>query len=157
MKQRPFNGWINYRYLEQNGINKRKAQFPIRERFLLKVAVDRLKIPYRQMVPFYNPLYNGWKDETEGAIQWADFVLFKERIFVVRFTHKYRSGGAMKYKKKSYEAMKQYLTERNIPMLTVDRHHSSQEYELLIRRFMRQMKPKHETITPNSNPAKPDP
>jgi hypothetical protein len=127
--------WGNWKYLVLNGRIRRKIQFPTRWHNTVKNTLKKIRIPFREIVPFKNKLYRGWKDaEPEFSIQWLDFVVYAEgKLMVLLFRE--REGHA--YKKKAWRAKQDFLLEKNIPFLILERSYGSQEIEVLIRRFIR--------------------
>lgn len=124
--------YVNYRYLELNGRIKKTLQFPRRERVLVRKALGSLNVKYRELVPFINPLYRGWKNTTPAAIQWLDFAIFYDKLMVVQFHPKYPSGGVKHYEWDKFFALLDYLEEREVPYVVVERRHTSQEYRFYI-------------------------
>ncbi len=140
-----YGRWVNFRYLEQNGIEKRKLQFPTRPRLLVRTALERIGLKYRETEPFYNPLYNGYKNQTIGSVQWLDFVVYlksKRRILVILFNPKHGTGGLHKRQKESFNSKCKYMEQRNIPYTVIPKTYSSYEYEIVIRRTMNRLETK---------------
>lgn len=139
MKKIPYNGWVDWRYLELNSRIRKGIRFPTRERMLIRDALKRIGLRYKELVPFYNPTYNGHRNQYDGSIQWVDFLVYKNRMFAIQFDVKNRHGGVLQRKKDVHKTRKQYLEQRGIPVLIVDRYWTGQEYEMRIRMFLRQL------------------
>jgi len=136
---REHNGWISWKYLVLNGRMRKQIKFPTRERFLAKIAVSKLGYKFMEIVPFYNPLYNGNKNQYSGSIQWIDFLIYVPRIkkmIAIQFEAKSKSGGVHKRTKDVLRTKIEYLKQKGIPTLVIAKHLSSQEYEMLIRMFI---------------------
>jgi hypothetical protein len=108
----------------------------------MRLALNRVRIKYREIIPFYNPMHTGYTEKENGTIQWLDFTIWMGKLGVILFDIR-RRGGRRPYEHRAWKAKKDYLDQRNIPYLVVDRKGSSQEYEMLIRRFIR--KERHAT------------
>jgi hypothetical protein len=134
-----YGGWITFRYLEQNAIERKEIQFPSRHRLLVRTALGRVGLRYREVFPFYNPTYHGHKNQTEGSIQWADFIVFdkqRKRIFAIQFK---LAGGAHRRTKERYGSKIKYLEQRGIPVLELKRGETAQIYEMRIHMFLRKV------------------
>lgn len=145
--KQPYGGWINYRYLEQNKIMKNKLKFPTRARATIRNALARIGIKYKEAVAFYNPQYNGYKNQTDGSIQWLDYVLYipeKKKILILLMSIKRpNKSGVVKRDKNSFKAKIDYLTDTGREFFVLPHDYSTQEYELVIRTIIRRME-KHE-------------
>lgn len=131
MKTHKFGHW---RYLLLNGREKKKLEFPSRERSLVRTALQRLGLRYRETVPFLNPLYKGWKGQVDAAIQWLDFAVWLDgRMVVLMFHPKHKTGGMKKHEKVSWQAKLRFLEEKGITYRVLTRSDTSQIYEFIIR------------------------
>jgi len=146
---RPYGGWLNFRYLELNGRIRRGISRPRRERVIVRNALKRIRLVYHEIFPFYNPLYNGWKNETEGSIAWLDFVVYERTVgmFVILFVPKYGQSGLKRHEREAFNKKQNYMEQRGIPVLVLSRRRTSQEYEAQIRMFVLHIRNKRkETI-----------
>lgn len=130
MEKRPYGGWINYKSLEQNALNRRGIEFPRRERILVRTALKRMGLLYMEIIPFYNPLRN--------SIQWLDFCILgpNKRMFVLLFSARYSGHGVKPHELEAEKFKVDYMKERGTPCLVLKRTYTSFEYEVLIRRFI---------------------
>lgn len=129
--------WVNYHYLVMNGhIRTNGIAHPRRERVAVRKALASLGFRYKELVPFLNPDYRGWKEKEEGSIQWLDFCVWSgKRMFVVMFEVTKHAHHA--YHLEAWAAKKRLLEDKNIPYLVVSKTHTSQVYNLLISKFVR--------------------
>lgn len=130
--------WLSPHYLIRNGQIRRKGiERPHRERVLVRAALHRLKMRYKELVPFKNMDYKGRNGKHHGSIQWVDFLVYsKGKMCALIFYPNRGTGGLHKYKKESLAAKTKLLTDKGIPYLILKRNLSSMEYEILIRRLV---------------------
>jgi hypothetical protein len=142
MKTRlPFGGWGDLRHLELNKRLRMAINRPRRERLLVRAALKRIVgTVYHEIVPFANPYHTGFKEtELSGSIQWLDFVVYDRNLgmFVMQFNPQYGQSGLKPHEKRAFLDKEKYITERGFPFLTLSRLHTSQEYEIRIRMFIK--------------------
>lgn len=129
-------GWT-WRALVHTGKWKKALGAPLRERIMVRKALTLLRLRYREVVSFWNPLYGGWKNDQSESMQWLDFVLFyKRRIAVLLFHPARMGGGAKAHEKVAFEKKKLFLEGKGIPYAVLRRHHTSMEYAVLIERLL---------------------
>lgn len=136
-----YGGWLHHRYLELNARIRKGIQNPRRERLALRNALANLKLRYRELVPFFNPIHTGFRDNEDGTIQWLDACIYQNKMLVILFDVRYPGHGVKPHELRSFEAKKSYLQERAIPFLVLNRKYTSQEMEMRIRMFLRKEKP----------------
>jgi hypothetical protein len=140
---RPYGGWINYRYLELTAREKKRLNFPRRERINARAALRRLNLRYKETVPFFQPFYHGWKNDSEiGVISWFDFVVWSpkhSRMFVMQFEAKRPGYGIRKRIQDLFNALVHYCKWRGLPLLILSRRHTAQEHEISILLFLRRL------------------
>lgn len=120
--------WGHWQSLVLNGRLRRGIDKPTRPRLLVRWAIMKLGMKYREIVPFMNPLHRG------GAVQWLDFCVWSgKKMFVIMFP----PNGSHPYEKNGLEHKKQLLREKGIPYIVVPRHHTSQIYATMISNFVR--------------------
>jgi hypothetical protein len=116
--------------------NKRK-EFPRAETLKLRNALKRVRLPYKEVVAFINPHHLG------GRMQWLDFVVWvssKRHMGVILFDHKWGAGHSPSNRTIAANSLKkQFLSERGTPILILPRHYATDEYELLLRRWVKTM------------------
>lgn len=148
-KDIPFKGWVSFRYLMLNKrIRSRGINFPRRERVLVRIALDRIRINFMELVPFYNPLNTGFRNNEDGTIQWLDFAVYSHEIgmFIVQFQNTERH----EHQRRAFNDKKKYIKDvKKIPLLIINRHGTSQEYEILIRMFIRKVANERNQINNN--------
>ncbi len=140
--QRPYGGWISWHYLELNARMRKGILYPTRERMLVRSALNKIGFRYKEIIPFYNPLYNGHKGQYNGSIQWVDFLVYNKltgKMFALQFDVKNRHGGVLQRKKDVHRTKQEYLKQKGIPVLVLDRYWTGQEYEMRIRMFLRKL------------------
>jgi hypothetical protein len=109
---------------------------PRRERVLVRKALDDLGFRYRELVPYLNSNYHGWKGENDQTIQWLDFCVWSgKKMFVVLFEVKKHSTHQSRLE--GWAAKKRFLEEHQIPYLVVSVQETSQVYKMLIKTFVR--------------------
>ena len=136
---RPYGGWITFRYLEQNQKLKNEIVFPPRHRLLVRNALKLVGLRYKEIIPFYDPAYHGYKQQTVGSIQWVDFLIYEKHkriMFAIQFR---LAGGAHKRTKERYNSKINYLEQRGIKVLQLRRDETTQAYEMRIRMFIRRL------------------
>ena len=127
--------WVSPQYLILNGrIRTKGIAHPRRERVLVRTALRKIGLRYREIVPFINPHFKGHLEEHDRSISWLDFCIFHKKMYVLLFNPKRAEGGMHAWQKKSWQSKLQVLEEKGIPYLILDKNLSSQEYEFLIRR-----------------------
>lgn len=128
----------HWKYLLLNGREKKKLATPSRERVLVRNALLRLGLGYKETVPFLNPLFKGWKGTVEAALQWLDFTVWLgNKMGVILFNPRHRTGGLHKHQKLAWMAKLAFLRSKKIPFVILDRNDTSQIQEHLIRSMMR--------------------
>ena len=139
---RPYGGWINHRYLELNGRIRKGIANPRRERLAARIALRKIGLRYKEIIPFFNPLHTGFKENENGTIQWLDFCILMptKKMAVILFDIKQGGRGQKPYEYRSYNTKRQYLKDRNIPCLIMKRSYTSMEMEIVIRRFLQKEK-----------------
>ncbi len=138
-KDIPYKGWVSFRYLMLNKrIRSRSINFPRRERVLVRIALDRIRLNFMELVPFYNPLNTGFRDNENGTIQWLDFTVYSHEIgmFIIQFQNTERH----EHQRRAFNDKKKYIGEiKKLPILIINRQGTSQEYEIIIRMFIRKV------------------
>lgn len=138
-KDIPYKGWVSFRYLMLNKrIRSRGINFPRRERVLVRIALDRIRLNFMELVPFYNPLNTGFRDNENGTIQWLDFTVYSHEIgmFIIQFQNTERH----EHQRRAFNDKKKYIGEiKKLPILIINRQGTSQEYEIIIRMFIRKV------------------
>ncbi len=127
----------HWRYLLLNGRIKRGIAHPRRERILVRSALSKLGLRYKEFIPFYNPYWHGYKDTEGKAIQWLDFCIFSEGLLVILFDYKYPNHGFKKPERLAWEVKVRFLEEKGIPTITLPRTLTSQIYEFEIKNFIK--------------------
>lgn len=135
---RPYKGWMNPRYLELNKRLMKGRQRPRRERLAARVALQTIGLRYKEIMAFFNPLHTGFRENEKGTIAWLDFIIQmpNKRIAVILFDIQYPGHGVKPHERRGFEDKQQYLKDRKVPFLILKRHFTSQEMEILIRRFI---------------------
>lgn len=137
-KRHPYGNW---RYLLQNGKEKKKLQFPSRERVLVRQALVRAGYRYKETIAFLNPLYKGWKGAVDAGMQWLDFTVWTgDRMVVLMFYPRAGGGGLHAYQKRAWQAKQDFLNKKGVPFIVLSRSDTSQIYEHLIKTFVRKEK-----------------
>lgn len=128
----------HWRWLVANGRVRKGISYPRRERVLVRNALSRIGVRYRELIPFYNP-HHSVIDRHVGGIQWLDFTLFHKRLIVLLFDPYYSTGYGAQRAVQSLEDKKRFLNEKGVPCLELGRFMTSQEYEITIRLFLRKV------------------
>lgn len=138
----------------RDALIKKNASVPRRERWLVCLALTKLKLRYRQVVQFWNPLYTGLRRRVDGGRQWLDFVIRTPYgMAVIMFKPSYSKGSnAHLFEKRALDEKKAFLEQKGIPYLVLSRLKSQQEYEVEIEFWLRKEKRKHEKQTGIRNP-----
>ena len=101
---------------------------------MVKTALATLKLRYCQEVSFWNTLHKGNHGDLDGGLQWVDFVVKKGPFIIILDDPSKR----WKSYEKDYHTNKLAgLEQRGLPVLLLPNSHSSQEYQILIYRFMK--------------------
>lgn len=130
--------WISPQYLILNGrIRTKGIQFPRRERVMVRKALERMHIRYKELVPVVNPFHHNWKETHTKGISWLDFTIFIGRLAVLLFHPQYGQSGVKPHEWKAFQAKKDLLESRDIPYVILNRKSTSYEYEIMIRKMIR--------------------
>ena len=130
----------HYFDLQAKGRARKRAGRSKRGVLSVRTALDNLKLRYCQEVSFWNNHHRGKQGDLDGGLQWVDFVVRKrgKRPFVLIYDDPKKRF--KEYERNYLETKKLELTERNIPFLLLPAGLSSQEYWVLIYRFIQKQK-----------------
>lgn len=106
---------------------------------MVRTALSRLHIKYRELEPFFNPFHFGFRENEAGAIQWLDvcILLPNKHMAVLLFNIRYGQSGVKPHERRAEKAKHAYLNYKKIPYIVLPRTHTSQEYQAVISRFIR--------------------
>lgn len=131
--------WRNL--VKKGRIRQQKIQRPTREMLLLKYALQNARYRYWIGVSFWNHYFTGKHDNLTGGYQWVDYVIHikGKGAAILLFPPGHAGGGPHEYEVRSMEQKKKYLEEKGIPYKILSRHFNSQEYEIIVRRWVLQL------------------
>jgi len=123
----------------QAGIWRNKRRRPPHHHLIVREALRKSGIHYKDFVMFYNK---------HDQMQYIDFLFkYKGRFVALLWDYKRRkkfgtrykwSWGSMKPEEKiNWARKKEFLNERGIPYLLLTRYNSSDEYRVIIGRWLR--------------------
>ena len=120
-----------YSNVELFAIGKWKREHPKRYYLLIRQALVTLKLRYHEHISVWNNDHHpaGYA----GAFQLLDFVIVRP-YFVILVRN--RKSIKKPTEVSAWEAKQTLLRKRKVPFLILDHIHTSQEYQVMIQRFM---------------------
>lgn len=133
---------MTWHQMVDNGrIRTRGIEFPRRERVLVRAALDILKFRYMEIVPIFCPLWHGKRgDKVEGDLVWYDFfyMMPNGHMACILFDLIYvPSHGSKPSERLAFQVKQDYMKQRGVPCLVLDRKSTVPEYAVQIQTFNR--------------------
>ena len=125
--------------MEQAGNWRRKRLRPARHHVLMTRALDRIGVRYCDYFMFYNK---------HDQLQYLDIVIKRKHGLAVilwnrrKYTkfdksRKWSRSGLKQYEKINRDRKREYLEEKGIPYRRMNREHSSEEFMIIVRNWLR--------------------
>lgn len=131
----PFKTWQD---LVRAGKWRKKRLRPARHHLLMREALKKERLLFRDYVMFYNKY---------DQLQYIDLLVRdkKGRMFAILWSYKQRkrhgrgvwNGGIKPREKVNWNRKIEFLEERGVPYLVLHRYYSMDEMRVIVRRFMR--------------------
>lgn len=133
----------SWRDRENKALARRRDQHPRRDLLLIRKALNNLRLKWCGEVSFWNPLHRGGKNRRiQGGLQWADLVVrARPRALIILYDLPSKRFHA--HEKIAWQNKTRWLEERH-PVLILKPNRTTQEYQILILRKIRQLQKEYE-------------
>ena len=121
---------------EAKGRARKRVERPKRNILSIRHALTKMNLRWCEEISFWNEQHRGKQGDLSAGLQWLDFVVRKgKRPFVLILDDPMKRW--KEYERKYLVTKQTELTRRGIPYVLLPARLSSQEYWILIQRFMK--------------------